>query len=93
MPKSLVWTAAQDAAITRMRAEGATWATIGEHLGLSRNTVIERGRRIHAAQGSIRQPAQREPERPREPLPAGHPETWRLISKEPYPGGAYSGQQ
>jgi len=80
---------AADNVICLMRGEGATWAAIGQRLGLSRNTVIERGRRLRASA----------PPRPvvvaevdavsddpaRGPLRAGHPLTWGLLSDEPFP--------
>jgi hypothetical protein len=71
-----------------MREGGETWAAIGVRLGLSRNTVIERGRRLRAtappkvvllAEKSVSEDSNRLP------LPAGHPVTWRLISDAPYP--------
>ena len=79
MPKKLYWTAAQDLTIRRMRIEGATWDTIAAALGVSRYTVIEHGRRI----GALRPPQLLgpPPEDPRrEPLPAGHPRAWAVIT-------------
>jgi hypothetical protein len=88
MPEARVWTAAADGAICGMREAGETWASIGQALGLSRNTVIERGRRLRA-QAPIKTVIVHEKqvsEDPnRLPLPAGHPITWRLISEAPYP--------
>jgi hypothetical protein len=43
MPEARVWSELADRTICEMRNEGATWAAIGRTLGLSRNTVIERG--------------------------------------------------
>lgn len=79
MPKKLTWTAAQDAQIRRLRAEGASWDTVAAILGLTRWSIIERGRRIGA------RPPPREfippPEDPRrDPLPAGHPRSWGAIT-------------
>jgi hypothetical protein len=48
MPPKLQWTAALDAQLCRLRAEGATWDTIASLLSVSRYTAIERGRRIGA---------------------------------------------
>ena len=90
MPRKLVWTAAQDTQIRRLRAEGASWDTIAAILGFNRWTVIERGRRIGA------RPPPREfvppPEDPsRDPLPAGHPRSLGVITSgtlledTPYP--------
>ena len=89
MPRKLVWTAAQDTQIRRLRAEGASWDTIAAILGFNRWTV-KRGRRIGAP------PPPREfvppPEDPsRDPLPAGHPRSWGVITSgtlledTPYP--------
>jgi hypothetical protein len=88
MPEARVWSAAADEIICKMRAEGATWATIGCTLGLSRNTVIERGRRLRA-QAPVRavvvqeKPVSDDPNRL--PLRAGHPITWGLLTDAPYP--------
>lgn len=83
MPERLNWTEAADQTIHRMRAEGATWAAIGAILGLSRNTIIERGRRIHATGGPsvIPRPARPHEDDPnRQPLAAGHPISWNLLT-------------
>ncbi|HQU01339.1 MAG TPA: AsnC family protein [Acetobacteraceae bacterium] len=87
MPLPRHWTEAADSTIKVMRAEGASWAAIGVALDLSRNTVIERGRRIHAAaplryEIVARQAEDRDaiddPHRPA--LCAGHELTWRLLT-------------
>jgi hypothetical protein len=89
MPQALKWTETADAAIRSMRADGRTWEAIGASLGLSRNTVIERGRRLCAlapkrqVQPACVRPASEDPNRAA--LPAGHPLTWRLLSEEDYP--------
>ncbi|MDE8344824.1 MAG: AsnC family protein [Acidocella sp.] len=91
MPNALSWTKAADETICRMRAAGETWAEIGRVLALSRNTVIERGRRLravapprvvmpHEADDGLTDPN-------RGPLRAGHRLTWGLLSDEPYPAG------
>lgn len=90
MPKKFVWTGAQDTQIRRLRAEGASWDGIATILGLSRWSIIERGRRIGA------RPPPREfvppPKDPaRDPLPAGHPRSWSVLTagtvleNTPYP--------
>lgn len=84
MAERLTWTETADDTIRRMRAGGATWAAIGAMLGLSRNTIIERGRRIQAAGGPIRvprptRPAEEDPNRA--PLPAGHPISWGILTR------------
>jgi len=89
MPLARNWTEDADMTIRVMRAGGATWAAIGDALGLSRNTVIERGRRLCAAAPEklknlqITKETQDDPNRG--PLPAGHPATWGLLSDQAYP--------
>lgn len=88
MPEARVWSAAADRTICEMRSEGATWAMIGRTLGLSRNTVIERGRRLRAQAPARTVVVQEKPisEDPnRLPLRAGHPITWSLLTELPYP--------
>jgi hypothetical protein len=88
MPEARVWSEAADKTIRDMRAEGATWAMIGRTLGLSRNTIIERGRRLRAV-APVRvvvvqeKPVSDDPNRL--PLRAGHPITWGLLTDLPYP--------
>jgi hypothetical protein len=93
MPQAREWTAAADKVIHDMRGTGETWAEIGRRLGLSRNTVIERGRRLCAA-APVRQIVVKEydmMEDPnRGPLPAGHPLTWGLLTSEAFPDGERS---
>lgn len=79
MPNKLIWTEAQDSQIRRLRTEGASWDVISAILGHTRWAVIDRGRRIGA------RPPPREfvppPEDPhRDPLPAGHPRSWGVIT-------------
>ena len=88
MPEARVWTAVADRVICTMREGGETWAAIGQRLGLSRNTVIERGRRLRATAPPkpvfvAERAVSEDPNRL--PLPAGHPVTWQLISDAPYP--------
>ncbi len=80
MPKKIEWTAAQDARIRRMRAASASWDNIAVAVGVTRWTVIERGRRLGARlpppDFELRS---EDPERPA--LPPGHPETWGIINR------------
>ncbi len=91
MPQPREWTKQADFTICQMRGGGATWAEIGRTLGLSRNTVIERGRRLRAeapvkeAMPVVEDDPADDPNR--EALPAGHPLTWGLLSDAPYPEG------
>lgn len=93
MPQARVWTQEADRVICELRGAGATWAAIGKVLGLSRNTVIERGRRLRAAVKLRPAPVVKnrdeegldDPNRPA--LRAGHPLTWGLLTDEPFPEG------
>lgn len=90
MPQARQWTEAADRVICDMRGAGATWAAIGGALGLSRNTVIERGRRLRAeapARAAVVKEYDMLEDPNRGPLPAGHPLTWGLLTDEPYPVG------
>ena len=80
MPKRIEWTEAQDTVIKRMRAECASWDCIAAAIGVTRWTVIERGRRLGARlpPPDFEQPPE-DPERP--PLPPGHHDTWGAINK------------
>ena len=91
MPRAKQWSEGADQTIRQMRQDGETWAAIGHRLRMSRNTVIERGRRLQASAPArfARPKPQVEPlEDPnREPLPPGHPLTWGLLTEAPYPIG------
>ena len=80
MPKKIEWTAAQDLKIKRMRAERASWDSIAAAVGVTRWTVIERGRRLGARlPPPDLEPRMGDPDRPA--FPPGHPETWGIINK------------
>jgi hypothetical protein len=93
MPQARAWTDKADSVICSMRGAGATWAMIGVSLGLSRNTVIERGRRLQAApppRAVVAVVADFDTvseDLNRAPLRAGHPLTWGLLTDEPFPEG------
>jgi hypothetical protein len=80
MPTKSFWTEGQDTQIRRLRTEGATWDLIALALGLTRWTVIERARTI----GAERRPANAVgnlDESARDPLPAGHVDSWGAINQ------------
>jgi hypothetical protein len=80
VPKRIEWTEVQDSKIKRMRAERASWDSIALAVGVTRWTVIERGRRLGARLPPPDfQPPSEDPERPT--LPPGHQETWGIITK------------
>jgi hypothetical protein len=91
MPQARQWTEIADFTICRMRRGGATSAEISCTLGLSRNTMIECGRRLRAeAPVKVVEPVAKEviPDDPnRDALRAGLPLTWGLLTSEPYPEG------
>ncbi len=80
MPKRIEWTEVQDMKIKRMRAERISWDIIALAVGVTRWTVIERGRRLGARLPPADfEPPPEDPERP--PLPSGHPASWGAIIK------------
>lgn len=80
MTHRLPWTAAQDAQLRRLRAEGSDWGDIARVLGRERAEVEARGAAI-----SARRPPPDfipPPDNPdREPLSAGHPRSWGALVK------------
>ncbi len=79
MHDKIIWTPARDAQLRRLRAEGEIWEAVAGELGVSRSIAIERGRRI----GAPRPPPEPRPipEDPaRDPLPAGHPRSWGVLT-------------
>ena len=89
MPTPLVWTDHRDAIIHAMRGEGAAWDRIARVLRVSRWAAIQRGRAIGAPLALPRppRPPGPDPEQHREPLQAGHPTSWGLITA----GTAFAG--
>jgi hypothetical protein len=80
MPRKTVWTEGQDTQIRRLRTEGASWDVVALVLGLARWTIIERARAIGAERlppNAITCPDESD----REPLPAGHAESWGAINR------------
>jgi hypothetical protein len=87
MPVARTWTAAQDETIRNMRAVGSTWAAIANALQMSRNIVIERGRRLNAEWIQSKEPLHvKTSQGPnRAPYPPGHPATWSLLTNMEFP--------
>jgi hypothetical protein len=89
-PRKRLWASAQDVCIRRLRAEGATWETIAEDLGLTRWIVIARDRRRRDRLPPPTFVAVRD-DPGCAPLPAGHVRTWgamnagTALAHEPYP--------
>ena len=85
------WTEAEDGKLCALRAAGLTWDEVAKEMGLGRYTVVERGRRM-GARGRVRRlHLERLVVEDRPALPAGHPDSWGLITAntvlegEPYP--------
>jgi hypothetical protein len=90
MRMQVQWTAALDAQLRALRGAGVTWEGVADAMALGRNTVLERGRRIGARRPQKPPPiAEEAADRPARP--AGHPQTWGLLTEgtvldgAPYP--------
>lgn len=80
MAAPLVWTEPRDAVLVRLRQAGLSWDSIAGKLGISRWSVVERGRLIGAYKPPRPRPIATLLDLGREPLPAGHPTTWGAIT-------------
>jgi hypothetical protein len=81
MGERVAWTPSMDEALRRVRAKGATWDAAAAALGLGRETVRERGRRIGAERPlALAVPKVERGEDFRPPLPPGHEVTWGLLT-------------
>jgi hypothetical protein len=69
-----------DAKLRTLRGGGMTWDAIAAFMGLSRNTVLERGRKIGARRFIQALPNAVVEARDRPARQAGHPLTWGLIN-------------
>jgi hypothetical protein len=74
------WTAELDGRLRELRAGGMTWDGIAAAMGLGRNTVLERGRKIGARRVRKMASCGQEEPRDRPARQAGHPLTWGLIN-------------
>ncbi|MEJ0047569.1 MAG: AsnC family protein, partial [Rhodospirillales bacterium] len=82
MRARVVWTADLDGQMRALRMAGLTWDAVALDMGLGRNTVLERGRRIGARRPRPQQQpiAMAEEAADRPTRPPGHPDTWGLIT-------------
>lgn len=83
MPRKHYWTPADDDALRTHRAKRSSWDDIAAALGVSRSTARDRGRAIGALrpERSIPDPTTDPLADPnREPLPAGHPVSWAILT-------------
>jgi hypothetical protein len=77
----VTWSAALDARLRELREAGTTWDGIALAMGLGRNTVLERGRKIGARRLRLGPPPAPEEARDRPARQAGHPQTWGLLTQ------------
>jgi hypothetical protein len=80
MRAHVIWTPALDARLRELRSGGTTWDGIAAAMGLGRNTVLERGRKIGARRIRKVPCFALEEARDRPARQAGHPLTWDLIN-------------
>ena len=81
MPAKLDWPEEMDAQLLELRRHKMAWNVIAQTMQLSRNTVIERARRIGVVKRSKIGMAVMRPESDdRLPRPSGHPSTWGAIT-------------
>jgi len=74
----VIWTPALDEALLQLRWAGRSWDAIAGEMGLGRNSVLERGRRLGARRQPMVRPVVEDADRP--PRPAGHPISWGAIT-------------
>jgi hypothetical protein len=75
------WTPDLDMRLRELRGAGTTWDGIAAAMGLGRNTVLERGRKIGARRVTRVPLCAVEEPRDRPARQAGHPLTWGLLNK------------
>ncbi len=81
MANQLVWTDQRDLVLRTLRAQALSWDVVAASMGISRWAAIERAKRIgaHAPLPPRAPRPQAEPGN-REPLPAGHPLAWQILT-------------
>jgi len=80
MRAGVVWTEARDQQLRALRDGGMTWDAIACAMALGRNTVLERARKTGVRMWRQRAPAEVVEARDRPARPAGHPQTWGMIT-------------
>ena len=74
------WAPELDGLLKSLRDAGRTWDGIAAEMGLGRNTVLERGRKIGARRSAVQVEACPEESRDRAPRGAGYPACWDLLT-------------
>ena len=80
------WTAPTDFRLRRMRLEGESWEVIAEALAVTPEAASTRADRIAARCPSSGQASRQDPAR--EPLPAGHPAAWHVLTEGTWLAGS-----
>ncbi|MBV9537429.1 MAG: AsnC family protein [Acidisphaera sp.] len=92
MPNAIQWSPSMDETIISARDARVSWDDIARAFGVSRNSVVTRGRQLGFGRtplpfGPPRPPRATRPKRQkppsftdRPPLPAGHPVSWDAIT-------------
>ncbi len=80
MQACMSWTPALDNRLMALRQAGVTWPALAQAMGLGRNAVIERGRRLGARNLRRQLPVVVIEALDRPPRPPGHPDSWGLIT-------------
>ncbi len=84
------WTPELDGTLKSLRDAGRTWDGIAAEMGLGRNTVLERGRKIGARRVAVQVEAVVEESKDRAPRGAGFPACWDLLTAgTPIEGAPY----
>jgi hypothetical protein len=73
------WTAPRDFRLRLMRLEGGGWEEIAEALAVSQDAAMARAVRIGAQRSLLGLTVCEDPAR--EPLPAGHPRSWGVLTQ------------
>lgn len=81
MAQRFEWTQARNRQVVEMRHGGATWDTVAAAIGVGRNSVIDHARRLGVRKRSaVGTPPPLREASDRPARPAGHPDTWGLIT-------------
>ena len=73
------WTAPRDFRLRLMRLEGVAWEEIAGALAVAPEAAVARAARIGARRSPLGSAVREDPAR--EPLPAGHPLAWRVLTE------------